>query len=264
MPHNTPWSAKCRVFFHIGISCISSLLTAVSFVSSDSCKIASSLLAVTYFASAVFLARFRLYRAPFETPVAVAVFLLLGVQVTFKRRKQSAPTWISLVQTLLTIFRAVLRMISIALESDMEKFSFVADETNVAAIGFDYYDRSEDADLVPPIEDHDDDPFDQEEVKEWQVNEDDEEMLLDEEEDPLRVLNPLDDHVVAGVHAHGAFTSSITSDARRRHVVSKSDSINSAAMRTPLPNNRSVNIAVVRKESEDEDEPPSPPSSESL
>ncbi|CUI15067.1 GP46-like surface antigen, putative [Bodo saltans] len=316
MPHNSPWSAKCRVCFHIGISFISSLLTAVSFVSSDSCEIASSLLAVTYFAMAVFLARFRLYRAPFETPVAVAVFLLLGVQVTFIAAKESAPTWISLVQTLLTILRTVLRMISIALESDMEKYSFfVADDKepetrrgNAAAIDFGYYDRSEDSDLLRPIEmvaafgarrHDDDDPFEQD--VEWRGNDEAEvEMLVDEEEeDPLRVLNPIDDHVVT---AAGTFTSPVASSgsggaAVRRHVVSTqhgSPSKKHAAMRTPLPSEErsdlelhyfatsdgdsngkkseeivgdhhsGVNTIVIVRSTEDEDdeddEPPPPPS----
>ncbi|CUI15066.1 Hypothetical protein, putative [Bodo saltans] len=98
--------------------------------------------------------RFVLYRVPFETPITVVVFLLLGVQCSLLAAKQSVPTWISLVQTLLTILRAVLRMISIALESDMEKFVFDehnngANESeekmrrNVAAIDFGYYQRSD-------------------------------------------------------------------------------------------------------------------------
>ncbi|CUI15070.1 GP46-like surface antigen, putative [Bodo saltans] len=169
------WSAKSRIFQNFGLACLSSLLTASTFVNTTSCEVSCALLAVVFFSSALFNARFVLYRCPFDAPLAVSTFALLGVQCSFLAAKEASPTWISLIQTILTIVRAALRLIAGVLEKNMEAHTeFEDDDHNkgnaMAGILFDYYD-DDDAGGLPLPEENGEDEL---------------------EYDPDRVFNPID------------------------------------------------------------------------
>jgi hypothetical protein len=193
------WAAMCRILLHFGLSCVSSLLTAASFVSPTACEVSCVLLAIIFFASAAFVARFALYRCLFDTPIAVAVFALLGVQCSLLAAKEPVPTWMLLLQTLLTIFRSTLRLIAGVIENNMEALTEFDDESNkgdrshdIAKILFDYRDHI-DVSLVqlPLAEAADSDE--------------------DVEEDPNRIVNPIDLVVVvaADVSTTAAFDDPI-------------------------------------------------------
>jgi hypothetical protein len=193
------WAAKCRILLHFGLSCALALLTAASFVSPAACEVSCVLLAIIFFASAAFVARFALYRCLFDTPIAVVVFALLGAQCSLLAAQEPVPTWMLLLQTLVSVIRAALRLIAGVIENNMEALTEFDDESNkgdrshdIAKILFDYHDHNDDSLVRLPLA---------------EAADSDEDV----EEDPNRIFNPIDLVVVvaADVTTTSAFDDPI-------------------------------------------------------
>jgi hypothetical protein len=279
--HDSKWAAKCRILLHFGLSCVSSLLTAASFVSPAACEVSCVLLAIIYFASAAFVARFVLYRCRFNTPLAVVVFALLGVQCSLQAAKEPVPSWIPLLQTLLTILRSTLRIFSSVLERGMETLTVFGqdgcedeklasrrlDTSGSEMIRFENCGDDDDDDSgeighqvpVPPVNDEAADGDEMNVCLDVPSSGDEFEV------DPGRVVNPINDIVIVGA----AVTTLDVAPSKRsalRGGLAKTRLVRSRLRDQNDLERHFANIGSGGGEPEDEESPlpPTPPSSPDL